>query len=112
MCPGRIGDEARQVFPHVPAGAEERGDDPDLARSCRGERGDGFAQIRSHAFKIGDAHFEAGAVQARADLLEWLRPLRIARPVREKDDAFLQCSRLVQSLAAPFVDSLQEAQRA
>jgi hypothetical protein len=51
-------------------------------------------------------------VQARADLLERLRPLRIARPVREEDDAFLQCSRLVQSLAAPFVDSLQEAQRA
>src|ERR1044072_1484868 len=85
-------DQARQVVLHMAALAEEHRDHPDRAHALRDERVHAFLE-RSAVLQVRQPDARRGKLlrEARRDALERPRPLRIARPVSDENDALLQC---------------------
>ena len=83
--------EARQVLLDVASRAEEHRHDADLRRSFLRQRLERLGKRRPHELEIREAHEPRRLPgEQRGEPLERLRPLRVARAVREKDEGGLR----------------------
>jgi hypothetical protein len=87
MALARLLHEARQVARHVSAGAEERRHDANRGRALARQLVQRFRERRARQLEIGEPYLGGRLLrEQRGEALERLRPLRVARAVREQDD--------------------------
>src|SRR5690348_6694311 len=87
MTRERFLDEARQIFLHMTAGAEEHRHDANRRHAFLSERVECLGKRRSHELQVREPYRTRGLLrEERGQALERLGPLRVARAVREEND--------------------------